>query len=68
VNVGWSGTASEAGLAARNTALCCGVLPFSTLVHAGSARDYLNAPIDAWLISDNAGYAMSTVVPRVDPD
>jgi hypothetical protein len=37
-------------------------------VHAGSARDYLNAPIDAWLISDNAGYAMSTVVPRVDPD
>jgi hypothetical protein len=51
------------------TPLCVAAfLPFSTLVHAGSARDYLNAPIDAWLISDNAGYAMSTVVPRVDPD
>jgi hypothetical protein len=43
-------------------------LSFSTLAHAGSARDRLNAPIDAWLITDNAGYATSTAVPRVDPD
>ena len=26
---------------------------------AGSARDYLNAPIDSWLASYNAGYAAS---------
>jgi hypothetical protein len=25
--------------------------------HAGSARDYLNAPIDSWLTTYNAGYA-----------
>jgi hypothetical protein len=37
-------------------------------VHPGSARDYLNPPIDAWLITDNAGYATSTAVPPTDPD
>ena len=44
----------------RATPLCVAAfLPFSTLVHAGSARDYLNAPIDAWLITYNSGYATS---------
>ncbi|QQC68001.1 transporter (plasmid) [Paraburkholderia ginsengisoli] len=33
------------------------MLPAS--VHAGSARDYLNAPVDTWLTSYNAGYATS---------
>src|SRR5271157_5676299 len=28
-------------------------------VSAGSARDYLNAPIDGWLASYNVGYAAS---------
>jgi hypothetical protein len=42
------------------TPLCVAAsLSFSTLVHAGSARDYLNAPIDAWLITYNSGYATS---------
>jgi hypothetical protein len=27
--------------------------------HAGSARDYLNAPVDSWLLNYNAGYASS---------
>ena len=27
--------------------------------HAGSARDYLNAPVDTWLINYNAGYTTS---------
>jgi hypothetical protein len=27
--------------------------------HAGSARDYLNAPIDTWLLNYNAGYTTS---------
>jgi hypothetical protein len=51
------------------TPLCVAAfLSFSTLVHPGSARDYLNPPIDAWLITDNAGYATSTAVPPTDPD
>jgi hypothetical protein len=34
------------------TRLCVAAcLSFSTIAHAGSARDYLNAPIDARLIS-----------------
>jgi len=31
----------------------------STTAKAGSARDYLNAPIDSWLTTYNAGYLMS---------
>src|ERR1700730_18162715 len=27
--------------------------------HAGSARDYLNAPVDTWLLNYNAGYTTS---------
>ena len=36
-----------------------GFLPFSTGAWAGSARDYLNAPVDTWLASFNAGYTTS---------
>jgi hypothetical protein len=51
------------------TSLCVAAsFSFSTLVHASSAPDAPNASIDAWLITDNAGYATSTVVPRADPD
>jgi hypothetical protein len=32
---------------------------FSTIACAGSARDYLNAPIDSWLTTYNAGYSTS---------
>ena len=34
-------------------------LSFSSIANAGSARDYLNAPIDAWLVNYNSGYATS---------
>jgi hypothetical protein len=34
-------------------------LSFSTAAHAGSARDYLNAPVDAWMVTYNAGYVTS---------
>ena len=34
-------------------------LPFSTTAYGGSARDYLNAPVDAWLVMYNAGYVTS---------
>ena len=27
--------------------------------HAGSARDYLNAPVNSWLLNYNAGYTTS---------
>jgi hypothetical protein len=27
--------------------------------HAGSARDYLNAPVDSWLLNYNSGYTTS---------
>jgi hypothetical protein len=30
-----------------------------TIAHAGSARDYLNAPVDAWLATFGAGYSTS---------
>jgi hypothetical protein len=30
-----------------------------SIAHAGSARDYLNAPIDTWLTTYNAGYSES---------
>jgi hypothetical protein len=36
--------------------LCAAACPsFSTAAFAGSARDYLNAPVDAWLVMYNAG-------------
>jgi hypothetical protein len=34
-------------------------LSFSTTAYAGSARDYLNAPVDSWLVMYNAGYVTS---------
>ena len=34
--------------------------------YAGSARDYLNAPVDTWLLNYNAGYTTS-VTPRTAP-
>jgi len=35
------------------------ILSFSTAAYAGSARDYLNAPVDAWMVTYNAGYVTS---------
>ena len=29
------------------------------IAHAGSARDYLNAPVDTWLLNYNAGHTTS---------
>ena len=44
----------------RGRLLCLSAyLVFSTIAHAGSARDYLNAPVDAWLITYNTGYSTS---------
>ena len=41
-------------------ALCAvACLPFSTTAYGGSARDYLNAPVDTWLVMYNAGYVTS---------
>lgn len=34
-------------------------LSFAAPVHAGSARDYLNAPVDTWMIRYNVGYVTS---------
>jgi hypothetical protein len=34
-------------------------LSLSTIAQGGSARDYLNAPIDSWLTTYNAGYSAS---------
>jgi hypothetical protein len=36
-------------------AAACGGAP----ARAGSARDYLNAPVDTWLLNYNAGYTRS---------
>jgi hypothetical protein len=42
------------------TLLCvAAALSFSTIACAGSARDYLNAPIDSWLTTYNASYSAS---------
>ena len=35
------------------------VLWSGVAAHAGSARDYLNAPVDTWLLNYNAGYTTS---------
>jgi hypothetical protein len=35
------------------------VLWAAEAAHAGSARDYLNAPVDSWLLNYNAGYTNS---------
>ena len=35
------------------------VLWTAEIAHAGSARDYLNAPVDSWLLNYNAGYTTS---------
>jgi hypothetical protein len=42
------------------TLLCvAAALSFSAIAKAGSARDYLNAPIDSWLTTYNASYSAS---------
>ena len=35
------------------------VLWSAEIAHAGSARDYLNAPVDTWLFNYNSGYTTS---------
>jgi hypothetical protein len=51
-------SATRFGLLA--TSLCVAASPsLSTIADAGSARDYLNAPIDSWLTTYNAGYSAS---------
>ena len=49
--------------ARRSRTLAClsvaAVLWFGVTAHAGSARDYLNAPVDTWLLNYNAGYTTS---------
>ena len=35
------------------------VLSTGVTARAGSARDYLNAPVDSWLLNYNAGYTTS---------
>jgi hypothetical protein len=35
------------------------VLWTGVAAYAGSARDYLNAPVDTWLLNYNAGYTTS---------
>src|SRR5271165_1615488 len=54
--------ARRANLVLRSpvTLLCVAAAPcFSTIACAGSARDYLNAPIDSWLTTYNAIYSAS---------
>lgn len=46
-------------LAARIAGVLGAALSLPSNVWAGSARDYLNAPIDSWLAFYNAGYAAS---------
>jgi hypothetical protein len=42
------------------TLLCvAAVLSLSAIAKAGSARDYLNAPIGSWLTTYKAGYSAS---------
>jgi hypothetical protein len=56
--VGQAQPAKRVGLLA--TTLCVAAcLSFSTVARAGSARDYLNGPVDAWLFTYNSGYATS---------
>jgi hypothetical protein len=39
------------------TLLCVAAAPwFSTIAYAGSARDYLNAPVDSWFTTYDASY------------
>lgn len=42
-------------------------LSFCENAHAGSARDYLNAPVDSWLTAYNAGY-LNAVTPEDGTD
>ena len=53
----------------RSLLLCvwATALTLSDGAHAGSARDYLNAPIDSWLIAYNAGY-LNAVTPEDGTD
>jgi hypothetical protein len=48
------------------TLLCVAAAPwFSTIACAGSARDYLNAPIDSWLTTYNASFSASVIVAAI---
>ena len=46
-------------LRALASASVAAVLWSGVVVHAGSARDYLNAPVDTWLLNYIAGYTTS---------
>jgi hypothetical protein len=53
---------SRSGKAALPVIVFCGLvalIAYPTLGSAGSARDYLNAPVDTWLTSYNFGYFTS---------
>ncbi len=43
------------------------VLWTAATAHAGSARDYLNAPVDSWLLNYNAG-ATTSLTPEDGTD
>jgi Putative MetA-pathway of phenol degradation len=55
------GPATPARRLAPLAALVCVAawLSFSSAAFAGSARDYLNAPVDSWLVNYNSGYSTS---------
>jgi len=50
--------AKPIGLAAPLLSVA-GCLPLCTCACAGSARDYLNAPVDTWLVGFNSSYTTS---------
>jgi hypothetical protein len=56
-----SGRESVCMCRVKYCAMLCVAAPllFSTIACAGSARDYLNAPIDSWLTLYNTGYSTS---------
>jgi hypothetical protein len=61
---------STAPRRAQRGAAVAALLTFASLssgAEAGSARDYLNAPIDSWLVSYGAGYS-SSVTPEDGTD
>ena len=50
------------------TLLCVAAsVSFSAIAHGGSARDYLNAPVDSWLTTYNASY-LTSVTPEDGTD
>jgi hypothetical protein len=57
--VGWSGNAGAVPCARCGIVFVAACVLLSTAAFAGSARDYLNAPVDAWLVDYNSGYSTS---------